>query len=263
MSLNSMDNDASYQEWSAFCATEVEVRVRVLKLGNLVLPDSEGDSEVAAIFKKMLCEDYWEIEKICQVVVRDADSKSSIIFQRQDDRVEQDRQVRFLDYQKFKCQLALRMLQKISLFDLEHGRDGFLTEQSYARLLRLPAPLVSGLIDKYQESINISDADEEIITKQSAILFAKNSHGVENACEAVTLFCNLGNFAEKFKINRFEIPKLPYREYIMLKMMVSKENHNVAAKNAGGNRNKSRKVSFGGKTMESRGIVIPDTGQKF
>ena len=79
----------------------------------------------------------------------------------------------------------------------------------------------------------------------------------------VSLFCNLGNFWEKFGIDRFNIKKLPYREYVMLKIMISKENSATAARNAAASSKKTGNVSIGGKVQKSRGVVIPDTGQSF
>src|SRR5438093_816115 len=114
MSLNTTANDET-QEWEAFCSNEVESRIAVSRYGNLILPDSEGSEFVVAIFKKMLCEDYWEIEKSCQLFV---EAHSNSFFQ--DSPSRSDRQIRFLDYQEFKCCILRRMIKKISLFDLKH-----------------------------------------------------------------------------------------------------------------------------------------------
>ena len=127
----------------------------------------------------------------------------------------------------------------------------------------LPAPLLEAILEKYEDTVHLSDEEEATINKQASILFAKNSQGVENACEAVSLFCNLGNFWEKFGIDRFNIKKLPYREYVMLKIMISKENSATAARNAAASSKKTGNVSIGGKVQKSRGVVIPDTGQSF
>ena len=127
-----------------------------------------------------------------------------------------------------------------------------MTAESYRRVSSVPAPLLEALLDKYEERIQVSKEDEELIHRQSAILFSKNSRGVADACEAVSLYCTLGNYWEKFGLDRFSILSLPYREYLMLKIMIGKEgeSHKVAHHKPSPSR-----VAMGGSIRPSRAVV--------
>ena len=97
-----------------------------------------------------------------------------------------------------------------------------------------------------------------MITRQSINLFSKHSHGVKDACEAVGLFCTLGNYWEKFGINRDMLPKMPQKEYLMLKMMVGNEGEAMRRNNASAHSKPSpnRVAGAGGRTRASRGVVV-------
>jgi hypothetical protein len=82
---------------------------------------------------------------------------------------------------------------------------------------------------------------------------------VADACEAVSLFCTLGNYYEKFGLDRDRLWELPYREYLLLKMMIRQEGE---ARQREESRRKTSAHSgtkivagHGGRARPSRGIV--------
>jgi len=248
MYLNTTDEKTIKREWQTLISADIiDITVNVRWITpKICIPDDNADEQVVATFKKMTCTDFWNI-----------DTKSAVYEQND----EFNEKIKETDFQEFRYQMVQNMLRKISLFELDLDDEGKLTKDSLRKIMKLSAPLLSSIVSQYYATINITDDDEETITKQAAILFGKNSHGVENACEAVSLFCTLGNFWEKFGINRFDLKSLSYKEYVMLRLMLSKETQvNAAAHRTEYNRSRS-KVSMGGPAVQSRATVVPDRGQ--
>jgi len=89
-------------------------------------------------------------------------------------------------------------------------------------------------------------------------LFGRNSRGVVDACEAISAFCTLGNFWEKFGIGKgVPIHEMPYKEYVMLKMVINKENEASKIQNAP-RKPLTRIAGPSGRPRASRGIVVED-----
>jgi len=186
----------------------VRVKVKVSPFQSFHLPDDEGKDEIEAIFKVMSFGDNLIIEKACTYRI---DNRQT--------REHRDE----VDINEMRRLIVKRNLLSWSLPIPLERENGWLTEESYQRVGSVPAPLMEAILDRYEERIQVSKEDEELIHRQSAILFSKNSRGVADACEAVSLYCTLGNYWEKFGLNRFTILNLPYREYLMLRMMIGKE----------------------------------------
>jgi len=204
---------------------------------------------VWAKFAVMTCDDYWDIEKEASVVIKATE-------EREDDTTT-------LDHQEFQRLTVLRLLRSWSLdVPLEFDDEtGWLTTRCAARVLGVCGPLLRALVEKYEEHMRIDDEESKKIERQSLVLFNSNrTGGVSNPCEAVSLFCLLGNFWEKFGLNRFQIGKLPYREYYMLRLMLANES-DAHARDAKRRRNKGKPTMIagpGGRTRPSRGIVVGD-----
>lgn len=180
-------------------------------------------------FKIMTVENYWFIEKYAK---EDSEEFKKLI----------------LKYQIIDCNLDI---------DLEFENE-ILTDKSWKELLNLPAPLLSEFVNKYQDSY-LMDREEEIkLERQTAILFSPNTGGVENACETIKLYCVLGNFWEKFGINRFDLKKLSYKEYIGLRMVLNNQIDRTKATQKQHKKPQTMIAGMGGRTRPSRGIQIPN-----
>jgi hypothetical protein len=120
----------------------------------------------------------------------------------------------------------------------------------------VPAPLLEAFVSGFEESIEVSNEEEEKISRQCAVLFSKSGHGVTDACEAISRFCTLGNFSEKFGINRDLLPKMPYKEFLLLKIVIAKESDALRVQQP-----KSQSSSAGqGGRRPSRSVKIPLPG---
>jgi hypothetical protein len=86
------------------------------------------------------------------------------------------------------------------------------------------------LSEKYEEDIFPSEKEQLEIEKQCAVLFSDHSHGVSEPCETVALYCVSSNFWDKFGLNRNDLKRLPYREFLRMRMMVHRENSVMSAK---------------------------------
>jgi hypothetical protein len=186
----------------------VRVRVPVKQSGAFWLPVEDSEEVIEAVFKAMSFGDNLVIEKACTYRIDNKQTR-----ERRDE----------VDINEMRRLIVKRNLLSWTLpIPIEREND-WMTEECYRRVGSVSAPLMEALLDRYEERIQVSKEDEELIHRQSAILFSKNSRGVADACEAVSLFCTLGNYWEKFGLDRFTILNLPYREYLMLKMMIGKE----------------------------------------
>jgi len=222
---------------------QVTIRMNAKRYGKFYLPDDEGDIELWAKFQVMTVDRFWVIEKL---TLRE---------------VEHDRVVES-DYDSEEVR---RQIVRYQLVDwnvgipLEHDEEEKLTEACWRAVLRLPAPLVGAFVDHYIDSYMIKKQEEKVIDRQCATLFAKNSRGVENPCEAIALFCVLGNMWEKFGINRFQLKDLSYREYVMLRMVLNREIEKQKAQMAASRRqSRTRIAGRDGKTRPSRGVVVEE-----
>jgi hypothetical protein len=119
---------------------------------------------------------------------------------------------------------------------------------------------LDAFVRKFEESIEVSEEEEQHISRQCALLFSKTGHGVTDACEAVSRFCTLGNFSEKFGINRELLPKIPYKEFLLLKIMIAKESDSLRVQQPRGGVSNSRVIGPGGRSRPSRGVRIPMPG---
>jgi hypothetical protein len=246
MSLNITDNPEFKREWEMLMAPEtIKVSVKVKWIGKICIPDNEGKEEATAVFRLMTCEKYWEIEQDC--------SKMEIV---------PDGEIKTTDYPEMRKQILRRMLLKWSLdMPLEFDDNGNLSDDCFSKVIKLPSPLISTFVGKYEDSINVGDDEIEKAERQAAILFRSN-RGVENACKSVSLYCTLSNFWDKFGLNRDDMRNLSYREYVMLRIMVAKETEaTVALRGDAKDHTRAGKytkvMGQGGRIHQSQGQVIP------
>ena len=232
---------------------EIRVRVKVSWDKGFCLPDENGEREEEAVFKTLTFGDNYAIEKACAYTMPVA--KDSEL----PDGMEMPMQTQH-DIQEMRRLFVRRNLLRWTL-DIPIERvDGWMTSECYAMVSRISAPLMDAFLDGFEDRTIVTKEEEETINKQSLTLFSKHSRGVADACEAIRLFCTLGNFWEKFGLDRFDIPDLPYREYALLKMMTAKESEAMRRQSKAAKTVSNTKIiaGHGGKARPSQGIVIPE-----
>ena len=228
----------------------VTVKVKTSWHMGFCLPDENGNEEESAIFATMTFGDNYVIDKATAVEVKIGERIGG-----------EDVVSRTTDINEYKRLLVKRSLLSWSLdIPIERDSSGWMTSDSYKRVANVPAPLLDAFVRKFEESVEVSDEEEHKIARQCAVLFSKNGHGVTDACEAVSLFCTLGNFSEKFGITKEMLPRMSYKEFLLLKIMIGKESDalRIQHKPSGGGNTKI--MGAGGKTKASRGVRIPMPG---
>lgn len=188
---------------------KVSVKVKVSWKGGICLPDEKGTREEEAVFSVLTFGDNWALEKGAgkEVDVGDGRTKMQVA-----------------DLNEYRRLMIRRNLLSWSLpIPVEKDAQGWMTQASYERVSKIPAPLMEAFVRGLEKSVEITDEEEQRISRQCAVLFSKTAHGVHDACEAVSLFCSLGNFWEKFGLDKEKLPVLPYKEYLMLKIVMGKE----------------------------------------
>lgn len=223
--------------------TKVTVRVRASWHGPLLLPSKDGEIEVKAVFRTFTFGDNYVVERATMKHIPLGDTGQTMVASEPN------------EYR--------RLMLKKNLLDWSlpvpiEREDGWMTPESYDRVGNMPAPLIDALLDEFYRSTTISDEENKIIERQCAILFSEHSRGVSNACEAVSMFCTLGTFWEKFGLNKDMLPEVPFKEYMMLKMMTSKEGESMRQKTKStASRHSGTKIAgAGGRTRPSRGKRI-------
>jgi hypothetical protein len=231
------------REWEMMCDPDkVRVSVSVQWMGGLCLPDPDGEEEVEAVFKAWTFGDNWVVDKACRYDTDRGDGKKTPQ----------------TDLNEFRRMMLKRGLLSWTLDIPIERQGGWLTPGCYARVGSVYAPLIEAIVGGYEETMSLSKKEEGLLQRQSAVLFSPTSRGVADACEAVSIFCTWGNFAEKFGLDKDKLRDLPYKEYVMLKMMMGKEGEAIR-RHQGAKKDRhagTRIATGGGKVRASRGKKI-------
>lgn len=86
-----------------------------------------------------------------------------------------------------------------------------------------PGPLFEKLSEMYDKTYEITEKELEDIKMQCIILFGTNSGSVENPHRAVALYCTVVGFWEKFGLNMFDLARIPYKTFVLLKTIMNRE----------------------------------------
>lgn len=234
--LNSTDNEYR-REYEMLASPETHhIDLFCRPYGRYFIPDINGNVVVWAKFRRMTVDNYWFVDHL----TRTGDETNPNDYE--------DSAKLFLKFQLSSWSLNI---------PLEFDENNWLTDKCWKIVLGLPFPLIEAFAVKYQDTFIIDNEEETIIDRQCGTLFAKNTRGVENACDAVSLFCILGNMWEKFGLNRFDIRNLSYKEFRQLRLVMSKEIDKHRAERAGEVRRARTNIAgHGGRSRPSRGVTI-------
>jgi hypothetical protein len=220
---------------------EVPVRVRVHRYQGLCIPHPEGEEEEKAVFSIMTFGDHLLIEQACRHEVEREDGKTQFE----------------VDFNEVRRLTLKRNLLSWSLDVPIERKRGWMTPESYERVGKVSAPLVEAFLEGFWDKSIIDEKEENVIGRQAAVLFGKNSRGVSDACEAIRLYCTMGSQWEKFGIKEDELNDMPYRKYLMLRLMTSHESEAMRRQAQPRNQSQTKIAGRGGRTRPSRGQRIP------
>lgn len=221
---------------------QVVVRLGVVDWNGMVMPVREDIASriEQVVFKKMTYGGNKIIERIVSYKAPRPDGKEQTL----------------LDVVEYKRMLLKKNLLSWSLDVPIERENGWLTMECYKQISSMSGTLLEAIVDKYEDTMIVSKDEEAIIDRQSAILFGKNSRGVADACEAVSLYCTLGSFNEKFGIGAPELDNMDYRDYLRLRMMSSKEAQSNKSSTSTGKKPVTKIAGPGGRVRQSRGVVV-------
>jgi len=230
------------REWEAMSdPDQVKVKVRVSERYGLLLPDDNGEREEEAVFKILTFGDNHVLEKATRYTVESEETRG---------------RTNAYDPNEFRRLLLKKNLLFWTLSVPIEREEGWMTPECYERIGTIPAPLLEAFLDGFEHQTAITEEEERILHRQASILFSESSRGVSDACEAVSLFCTLGNYWEKFGLDKDKLRDFPQKEYLLLKMMIGKESEAIKSKHKS-SQPTTRIAGPGGRTRPSRGKRIP------
>lgn len=228
----------------------VMVKVNISWHNGICIPDEDGEEQHFAIFEVLTVGDNFAFEK--------ATTYSVVVGVNPQTR--EDILTTTINTHEYRRLIVKKKLVEWSLdVPIEKDRFGWLTREGYLRVSSVPAPLLDAFVSGFEEQSGITDVEENKIERQCAVLFSKHSKGVSNACEAISLFCNYGSFSEKFGSSPEDLMNMSYREFLLLKIVMSKESDSIRAssKSASGSSKVAGRGMGGGKTQR---IPMPGSG---
>jgi len=222
----------------------VRVKIAVSWFGKLCLPDLNGKQHEEATFKVLTFGDNHVLDKACSYDVQVKENNVVVTT------------MTVTDLNEYRRLLIRRNLLDWTLDIPIERQGGWMTEECWNRVKNVSAPLMEAFVEQYDTLTSVTKDEEEKIMRQSSILFGKNSRGVMDACEAVSLFCTLGNFWDKFGVGRgVPIQDMPFKEYIMLKMVIGRENESMRVSSSP-KKPLTRIAGADGRPRASQGIVM-------
>lgn len=219
----------------------MKVRIRATEYCGIMMPFKDGEYEVEAVWKVMVFGDHWLLERA-----------SAYDCPWPDGRLAQQ-----TDVNEMRRLMVKRNLLDWNLETPIERENGWMTPECYKAVGLTHAPVLEALLDRFEESLHVSADEEEQIARQCSQLFGKSGGSVYDACEAVSLFCTLGNYSDKFGVDRDALRDMPYREYIRLKIVMNKEGDSVK-RQAKVERPSNTKIiaGHGGRARPSRATVV-------
>ena len=212
--------------------------VRTSRVDGFVMPSSDGSDEEWATFKVLTVGDNWMLEDACSYEVQVPGGKMR----------------REVDPHEMRRMTIKRCLVGWTLDVPIEREHGWMTQACYARVGKVFGSLVDAFADQFDKEMAVTEDDDAIMTRQSLVLFAKNSKGVVGAHEGVRLYCNYGSFEDKFGLSGDELRKMPVRDFTMLRMMLSREG--AAQQRQAAPKASNTRIATGKGIRRSRGVVV-------
>lgn len=221
---------------------QVVIRIGVMTWNNMIMPvsDARASRFEEAVLKKMTYGDNKIIERIVSYKAPREDGKEQTL----------------IDIVEFKRMMLKKNLLSWSLNVPIERENGWMTKGCYKVISKMAAPLLDAFIDKYEDTMIITKEEEAIIDRQASILFGKNSRGVADACEAVSMYCAVSSFNEKFGIGATELNGMEYKDYLRLRILSSKESQSNKTSGSTGKTPVTKIAGPGGRVRQSRGVVV-------
>lgn len=207
---------------------ELSIDLRWVQNRPIACDKDEADETISVTFTKLSL-DYW---KYIETQILEKHEIKHKFFQ----KVESLFSYNFTKLNGYILQYVIKdwTLPIELIFDNE-----ILTDECFEKVLTIHPNILRILIEKFEQTLFLTEADKDVIIKQSRILF-KDGGGVEGPHEAISLYCDLTSFWDKFGLNYFDLQKLPYETYLKLKTVLQ---HETTFRNIEANKQPTAKLS--------------------
>lgn len=219
---------------------EIRVDIALRKVENAYAVDLKGDIKEHAVFKVVTMDDFQIFEKLCKFEVS----------------VHKKGRMQEMDFAVFRKLLLRKNLLRWSLGEIQR-ENGWITEECWESVMNVSGNIVNALLNEFEWSFHISKDEEMKLQRQSISLFAKNSRGIENPCEGVSLFCMASGMYEKFGLSYYSsIRDIPYKDYRLIRMVLEHESQ-AMRRDSKTHKRSPTKIAGARGTRESSGTSVP------
>jgi len=184
----------------------VVLRIGVTKRGGVYMQDENGEETLTACFKKMTIDDNMAIERLSY------EKKSN----------ENGMDISASNFLIYRTILLRRLLLSIDDFKPER-KNGWIVEKDWNIIKNYNGMIVSHLVDEYEKSISVSDDDEKLLGRQSAVLFGVDNGKVSNPHPGISMYCTLGSIWEKFGIDVSKLGDMTFDKFLLIKQIMGSE----------------------------------------
>jgi hypothetical protein len=222
----------------------VRIPVGLMPVASMCLNrELDTNTEEKAIFKVLTYGDY------------DAVSRASEVIEVRPDGSLYDAGNPF----EFDRNMLYRCLISTTMIDGKLKREGgWLNKDSRELVVKLPGPIVRFIVDQYRLSYAILEQEDKALTIQSHMLFSARGQ-VSDPLPAISKFCNMSAFAEKFNMSMHNVEQMSFSDFIRLRKVMDAE-ADAARRKAKPNNGATSSASFGGQKSRGKATVIPDMG---
>jgi hypothetical protein len=170
---------------------------------NILLPDSDGNIEIKAVFNKMTVHDSLTLDRL-SYSKQDNDNISSI------------------DYTVYRSLLLRRCLISLDENVFER-KNGWIVEEDWNKIKNYNAMILNHIMYEFEMTTVLTEEEESQIERQSVALFGTDAGKVNNPNPSISMYCTLLSVWDKFGLNIETLKSMKNSDYLKIREIMSKE----------------------------------------
>ncbi len=177
----------------------------------VICDKDDSDEEIVFKFKKLTYE-YWKFIESEMIEKH----KVKLMFGREDI-------ISSYNFTKMSKHILQYVLKEWSLpIELVFNENGVIEDECYEKIMAIHPNILKYFIESFETSLFLSADDKDKMIRQSRSLF-KDGNAVSSPHEAISAYCDLTAFWDKFGLNYYDLKNLPYELYLRLKTISQHE----------------------------------------